>query len=233
MPEAETEALAILQRLQQADDPGVTLSPDAGGVAIRLPDSGLGFYHSFISGALAERARQPGLALLRACNDRKRSIRRVLDLTAGWGADSLALAVHGQQVQMLEQHETVFAITAHALDCLRRSVGGNDIAGRMDISLVNALQYLRQADDVGEYDCIYLDPMFPAHKSGAKPAQEMQLLQALATNLDIEDCFELALARARRRVVVKRPAKATALTTLEPDLDYREKTVRFDVYLTA
>jgi hypothetical protein len=34
-------------------------------------------------------------------------------------------------------------------------------------------------------------------------------------------------------VVVKRPAKADRLTALKPDIVYREKTIRFDVYLTA
>ena len=75
--------------------------------------------------------------------------------------------------------------------------------------------------------------MFPAHKSGAKPAKEMQILQALTDNSNIEACFELALARARKRVVVKRSAKAAPLGQHKPDLVQRAKTIRFDVYLTA
>ena len=58
-------------------------------------------------------------------------------------------------------------------------------------------------------------------------------MQALTTNLDIESGFELALQKARKRVVVKRPAKAPALTAVQPDIVYREKTIRFDVYLTG
>jgi hypothetical protein len=76
--------------------------------------------------------------------------------------------------------------------------------------------------------------MFPAHKSSAKPAKEMQILQALTENRNIEACFELALARARKRVVVKRAAKAAPLLEQhKPDLVHRAKTIRFDVYLTA
>ncbi len=233
MPAVETESRAILQRLQQADDAAFRLTPDAGGALIELRDSGLAFYHSFISGPLKERARQPGQALLRACNDRKRSLHRVLDLTAGWGADSLTLATHGQQVTLLEQNEVVFAVTAHALDCLRNSAGDHAVAMRMLIHHANALAYLRQAGESEQFDCIYIDPMFPAHRSGAKPAKEMQILQALASNVDLEEGFEIALTRARRRVVVKQPAKAPWFTGSRPDLDFRDKTVRFDVYLTA
>ena len=75
--------------------------------------------------------------------------------------------------------------------------------------------------------------MFPAHKSGAKPAKEMQILQALTDNSNIDACFELALAQARKRVVVKRAAKAAALELRKPDLVHRARTIRFDVYLTA
>ena len=75
--------------------------------------------------------------------------------------------------------------------------------------------------------------MFAARKSGAKPGKEMQVLQALTENLDLEACFERALETARKRVVVKRPARSAAFAAVAPDLVYREKTIRFDVYLTA
>lgn len=61
----------------------------------------------------------------------------------------------------------------------------------------------------------------------------MQILQRLTDNHGIELVFELALAKAQKRVVVKRPAKAGNLAGIKPDIVYREKTIRFDVYLTA
>ena len=106
------------------------------------------------------------------------------------------------------------------------------MAARLSLLTAEAGAYLRALDDAHAFDCVYLDPMFPAHKSGARPAKEMQILQALTRNRDIETCFELALSRARRRVVVKRPAKAPPLTEAKPDIVYREKSIRFDVYLT-
>ncbi len=73
--------------------------------------------------------------------------------------------------------------------------------------------------------------MFPEHKSNAKSAKGLQILQKLTLNQDIETCFELALKKAGKRVVVKRPAKSQPISDLSPDLVYREKTIRFDVYL--
>lgn len=209
------------------------IETDDAGVAIHLPRVPLSFHHSFTSGALARRARQSKQALLRACNNKARSIRHVLDLTAGWGADSLTLACHGQQVTLLEQNRLVRAILDYSLRCLACESASSGIAGRMRLEQAEAGAYLRQLADDHAFDCIYLDPMFPNHKSSAKPAREMQILQALTSNLDIESCFDLALQKARRRVVVKRPAKAPELTAVEPDVVYREKTIRFDIYLTG
>jgi 16S rRNA (guanine1516-N2)-methyltransferase len=202
------------------------------GVEIRLLEAQLGFQHSFISGALPVRARQSTQALIKACSNKQRNIKKVLDLTAGWGIDSLTLAWHGQQVMLLEQHELVYAIVAYSLSRLATDKHGAAVADRMLIENIDANSYLQSLDANHEYDCIYLDPMFPRHKSGAKPAKEMQILQALTANLEIDSCFELALQQARRRVVVKRPARAARLSALKPDMVYREKTIRFDVYLT-
>lgn len=209
------------------------IEADSRGVGIRLLKPALFFHHSFVSGSLARRARQSNQALLKACNNKSRNIDNVLDLTAGWGADSLILASHGQQVTLLEQNSLVFAVLACSRELLARDPASTGIARRMSLENVDAGEYLRGLDAAHEFDCIYLDPMFPAHKSSAKPAKEMQILQALTDNRGIESAFDLALQQARKRVVVKRPAKAANLTDIKPDIVYREKTIRFDVYLTV
>ena len=222
----------ILQRLARSPELDLRLEPDQLGVGIELVDAGLGFHHSFVTGTVARRARQPGQLLLKACNNRQRSIKSVLDLTAGWGVDAYLLARHGHSVTMLEQSELVSAIVAWSLQRLAEDANEGEYAQRLVIEHADALGYLERLGG-RDFDCIYLDPMFAAHKSGAKPAKEMQILQALTGNADIEACFELALRRARNRVVVKRAAKAPALTGLKPDLTQRAKTIRFDVYLTG
>lgn len=230
MPQRLSAALERL--LDSARLTPIQLEADDDGVGVRLLQPPLAFHHSFIHGPMARRASQANQALLRACNNKSRSIENVLDLTAGWGADSLTLAHHGQQVTLVEQNALLHAILDYSLECLSMDPAGTGVAALMRLVSTEASDYLRCAEQLPEFDCIYLDPMFPIHKSGAKPAKEMQILQALTENLDIETCFELALQTARKRVVVKRPAKATSLTTQKPDIVYREKTIRFDVYLT-
>jgi 16S rRNA (guanine1516-N2)-methyltransferase len=233
MAHPEATAPTIQHFLAQASSSELLIATDEEGVEVNLTNSQLRFHHSFISGPLSLRAAQTGQAIIKACNNKQRNIIRLLDLTAGWGADSLTLACHGKRVTMLEQNELIYAILAYSLGRLATTASGAAIAQRMTIENCNALNFLNDLEDNHDYDCIYLDPMFPGHKSGAKPAKEMQILQALTGNLEMESCFEQALGKARKRVVIKRPAKAASFNEVKPDLVYREKTIRFDVYLTA
>ena len=213
--------------------PDLQLQPDQHGVEISYSNAQLRFRHSFIEGSFARRARQSTQALLKACNNKQRNIDRILDLTAGWGIDSFTLAWHGQQVTLLENCELLYQILAYSHSCLAaQSQTEAAAASRMSIKNINSINYLLSLPPDDQFDCIYLDPMFPRRRSGAKPAREMQILQALTSNTDIDDCFDLALQKAGRRVVVKRPLKAPSLSTSKPDMVYREKTVRFDIYLT-
>ena len=225
------DSLAILEQAK-SERSDIQVSADSTGVELRLRQPPLEFRHSFIDGPLARRARQREQAILRACNNKQRSILSVLDLTAGWGIDALGLACHGQRVHLLEHNPLIYAVIAHALACAAASPQHASLADRLSVERANAAEYLQRMP-CRDFDCIYLDPMFPANRSGAKPAKEMQILQALTANLEIEPSFELALERAGKRVVVKRPLKAPRLTPAKPDLVKREKSIRFDVYLTA
>ena len=132
---------------------------------------------------------------------------------------------------MLEQNELVYNISAHSLNCARLISSTSAAANRIELIHTSSVDFLLGLDHATDFDCIYLDPMFPDHKSTAKPAKDMQILQHLTDNQNIEKCFELALEKARNRVVVKRPAKAEPISDLTPDLVYKQKTIRFDVYL--
>lgn len=191
------------------------------------------FDHSFHNKTLFyQRIAPANQTILKACSNKKRSIHSVLDLTAGWGIDSFILAQHGKQVTMLEQNALITSILNTSLQMAEKHSRTKQAVSRIRLETCNSHDYLRSLNSHEVFDCIYIDPMFPERKSGAKPAKEMQLLQKLTGNLNILDCFELALQKATNRVVVKRPAKAETLTKIIPDLSYREKTVRFDVYLS-
>jgi 16S rRNA (guanine1516-N2)-methyltransferase len=231
MPQGLPAATANLQQLAASSAPDLQVSSTDQGVEIEL--AGMRFRHSFVSGPIVERAHQSAQLLLRACNSKQRNIHRILDLTAGWGVDGFILACHGRQVTLVEHSPLIHAIVDQSLAQLRGTAGKASIARRLALVESDAATYLRGPGAAGSFDCIYLDPMFDAHKSGAKPAKEMQILQALTVNSNIEECLELALARAGKRVVVKRSAKAPTLGDLKPDLVQRAKSVRFDIYLTA
>ncbi len=223
-------SLQLLQQ-QHAESPlDFDFETSDSGIDLYFPQVDMHFQHSFLVGAFARRAQQSNQALLKACSNKQATIKTVLDMTAGWGIDSLSLASHGKRVTMLEQNPMLQAIVSWSLDCLGADSAGCVVAGRLSLQQAHARDFLQTSND--SFDCIYLDPMFPPHKSSAKPAKAMQLLQSLTENLDMDACVELALQKAGNRVVIKRPLKAAALVERKADLVYREKTVRFDVYLT-
>jgi len=203
------------------------------GLIIRLhqPPDNIRYKHSYNERQLFKRAQQSSQALVKACNNKQRNIKTVLDLTGGWGMDSFILACHGQIVTCIEQNTLVHKISAYSLHCAQAIKHSAMAANRVEMVRGDSVDYLRNHAKSGVYDCIYLDPMFPDHKSSAKPAKSLQILQKLTLNQDIEKCFVLALQMAGKRVVVKRPAKSSPISDLGPALVYREKTIRFDVYL--
>ncbi len=200
------------------------------GVLINAKRLGCQYLHSFVKGPIERRASQTNQALLKACNNKARSIHQVLDLTAGWGADAFVLATQGQQVTLLEKNVAIASCVDYSLSILAQS--HHPTANRLELRHCDATDFLNQLSANHGFDCIYIDPMFPAHKSSAKPAKEMQILQALTDNQAIDLMFELALQKAVKRVVIKRPLKAVPLGEATVDLVYRERSVRFDIYLT-
>ena len=198
----------------------------------QAPDD-IHYKHSYIEQHFFKRAQQSNQALLKSCNNKQRNIKTILDLTGGWGMDSFILACHGHSVTSIEQNQLLHMISAHSLDCAKTLKHSRAAANRITLVHSDAVDYLRAHQHPDQYDCIYLDPMFPEHKSTAKSVKALQILQKLTRNQDIQTCFEMALARASKRVVVKCPAKSPALFEIKPDLVYREKTIRFDVYMTT
>lgn len=205
----------------EIDDQGLTFETRLHGQKTR-------FRHGFQEPSLLRRAGQGSQGLLKACRNKRGSIEEAFDLTAGWGRDAYLLAANGLRVTLIEQQPLI----AHCLEYLLEIARADDAQSpchRMELVKGDSLNWL---NTVGrQADCLYLDPMFPEHKSGARPGKELQILQRLTQNLDIEALFEQALQSARQRVVVKRPLHASPLLQRKPPLQYREKTIRFDVYL--
>ncbi|RMD79651.1 MAG: rRNA methyltransferase, partial [Gammaproteobacteria bacterium] len=168
--------------------------------------------------------------LARAVGLRGRRELRVLDATAGLGADAWVLAGLGCRVTAVERHPVVAALLA---DGLRRAAlaGGwaAERAGRIRLVQGEAREVL---EEEGPWEAACLDPMYPERRASALPRRAMRLLRELVgEDPDAGALLEAALARARR-VVVKRPRRAPPLGGREPHHRVAGSSTRFDVYLS-
>jgi len=236
---AEAEQLALRLGSQVVDgvpSEGLVLALDERGLALldcSAPrDEPLRV--DFIGGALGFRQRagfRRDELLARAAGVKGQPLPRVLDATAGLGRDAFMLASLGCAVTLCERHPVIHALLA---DGLRRAdEQGLAALSRMRLCAEDAGLHLRDAASIGMYDVVVLDPMFPERSKSALVKKPMRMFHALVgADEDAGALLELALARALRRVVVKRPLHAEHLGGRTPTLDYRGKAVRFDVYVT-
>jgi 16S rRNA (guanine1516-N2)-methyltransferase len=155
--------------------------------------------------------------------------RTVVDATAGLGGDSALLAWLGAQVTAVERQPVVAALLR---DGLRRAVANprfGALAGRVSVVVADARDVLRGAAS-DPPDAVLIDPMFPSGRT-ALGRGELQLLRRLVgEDTDADELLAVALAVARRRVVVKRPARAAPLAGRAPHQSSRGSSTRFDVY---
>jgi len=200
----------------------------------------------FVHGKLGfRRNRQEAKPLIAKAVGLKSGIKPgVWDMTAGLGQDGFVLAMLGCRVAMFERNPVVHMLLADGIARARAAAtddaGLGDVINRMALQPVDSRDVLRQvpaesfsgeANQLFNPDVIYLDPMFPERQKSAKVKKAMQLFHSLVgADQDADDLFELALACAEYRVVVKRPKLAPVLGGKEPSLSFSGKSVRFDVY---
>ncbi|MEW5837259.1 MAG: class I SAM-dependent methyltransferase [Pseudomonadota bacterium] len=187
----------------------------------------------FHAGALGFRQRagfRRDELLARAVGVKGQTLPRVLDATAGLGRDALVLASLGCETTLCERHPVVHALLTDGLS----RAGELAATARMQLCAEDAMAHLLDPASVGRYEAITLDPMFPERSKSALVKKPMRMFHALVgADEDADELLALALARATRRVVVKRPLHAACLAGRKPALDFRGKAVRFDVYLTS
>ena len=166
---------------------------------------------------------------------------RVLDLTAGFGQDSLLILENGASaVHMVERDPVVACLLQDALR--RRHMAKNDSIDRLSLSVGNGVDIVKSLSDA--VDVCYLDPMFPPRTKSAAVKKNMQILHSLLESQqqqqqqqldDQAELLESALLVARSRVVVKRPIHSPPLgsgVAPKPSFDVCGSVNRFDVYLT-
>lgn len=172
-----------------------------------------------------------GQLIARACGLKAKQSLTVLDLTAGFAQDAFVLASLGCEVTMLERSPIVAALLEDALS----RVAKQDWFTNFSLSLrhCDANSYLQALKPDQTPDVIYFDPMFPDSKKTALVKKEMRVIRDLVgEDADASELLEIALAKAKKRIVVKRPKLGETLTEQKPDLVFSGKSGRFDVYLS-
>ena len=160
---------------------------------------------------------------------------KVLDVTAGLGADAFILASLGCKMQLIERNPIVHCLLRDGLD--RAAISGmedSDLAGVINnINLLNedSISHLGAIESLDRPDIIYVDPMFPERKKSAQVKKEMQALhQIVGGDGDSHKILDIALQKALYRVVVKRPAHSEYLGNLKPNYSLEGKSTRYDIF---
>ena len=154
----------------------------------------------------------------------------VLDAMTGLGSDAFLLACAGCRVTMLERNEIVFSLLRDGF--LRGSKGLPETRAAVAEMMLLKGDFLEQNDELGNFDVLYIDPMFPIKRNTARSKKPMYLLQQLLGEAQEEtDLLSLALSKARDRVVVKRAKRSPNYNNRKPDINFKGTSSRYDVYL--
>jgi 16S rRNA (guanine1516-N2)-methyltransferase len=160
-----------------------------------------------------------------------RKTRTVVDATAGWGQDSLAMFRMGYEVQCIERSPIMAALLADGLERLSQLNWLRQL-NLLPPKLIqgNAIEIL---DNLTSHpDCVYLDPMFPPKRKKSALAKKsiMVLRDLVGDDVDKDQLFASAFKVAGKRVVVKSPDYAEPLGG-KPSESFHGKLLRYDVYL--
>ncbi|RPE71266.1 16S rRNA (guanine1516-N2)-methyltransferase [Pacificibacter maritimus] len=189
----------------------------------------------FVSGAVAHRLRfggGRGQDLPKAMGLRAGKTPTIVDATAGLGRDSFLLASLGAQVTLIERSPKMHALLADGLQRAHDEGGQfREIVDRMTLLHGDAKDLL---PDLGA-EAILIDPMHPPRKNSALVKQELrQVRDIVGTDDDAAELMRVALACARKRVVLKWPAKADPIQGIQGcSHQILGKSTRYDVFMIS
>jgi 16S rRNA (guanine1516-N2)-methyltransferase len=238
------EATVLAARLGLAlaegpDDAPLHLNVTAVGLSLSLTgkDAPGPIRVDFVAGRLGYRQAHTSLRrepLARAVGLKGHEHPTVVDATAGLGRDAFVLATLGCRVTLVEREPVIAALLDDGLARAAREPALADTVARLHWVRADARDYLSGLPQVQRPEVVYMDPMYPQRDKSALVKKEMRVFRALVgDDEDAPGILEVALEVAKRRVVVKRPARAAPLGGHEPSHRIPGKTTRFDVYLTG
>lgn len=207
---------------------------DASGLSLWAPALGGPIQVDFVAGKNAHRRQfggGRGQPLAKAIGLKPSYNPTVIDATAGWARDAFVLASLGCSITLLEQQPLLAVLIEDALQRAANDANIAAITDKMQVLNTNAVDFLRDLSEPDWPDVIYLDPMYPSRDKTALVKKDMQILHQLvghdATGAEL---LTIAVQRAKKRIVVKRPKGAPLLNTLKPVADIASKNTRYDIY---
>jgi 16S rRNA (guanine1516-N2)-methyltransferase len=189
----------------------------------------------FTSGAWARRVKSPKAAhIVAACGKPPAT---VLDCTAGFLRDALALAASGFVIDAIEREPVLHAAVFDALVRARAVPWLAPVVARITHEHADADDVL-DAIARGERprpDVVVIDPMFDEDSHGsASVKKDMQMARLLSPPAPDEGraLLEKALVVAKKRVVVKRPRGSAPLVD-GVSFSKETRAARLDVYVVT
>ncbi len=194
-----------------------------------------GLICDFTGGAVAHRFRfggGRGQALPKAVGMKGGKTPSVVDATAGLGRDAFLLASLGAEVTLIERSREMHRLLAEGLE--RALNAGGDVAeviSRMTLLYGDAKDLLPSLSP----DVVLVDPMHPARKKSALVKNEMRLVREIVgTDEDSVELMKVALATARKRVVLKWPLRADPMEGIgAPSHQITGKSTAYDVFMVG
>ena len=142
----------------------------------------------------------------------------VLDATGGLLGDTLLMLSLGlKKITVFERHPLAACLITSALNGCDAPI---------------EFKYRSAGELDKEFDVIFFDPMYADKNSKAQPKKEMALFrQWIGEDQDASEVARRLKNFARQRLVIKRSIKAPPILE-SPDLQFKGKSTRYDVYLS-
>lgn len=154
---------------------------------------------------------------------------KVLDLTAGFGKDSLLLSLLGCEVWGVERSPLVYALLENGFERARKNKTFKDKTKTLKFIWDEACHFLEKKEFFP--DVIFLDPMFLEGKRSSLPLKKVQVFQKVLDSplkKEQEKLLKTSLLFAKK-VVLKRGKKEPPLL-FKASREVFGKSIRYDVY---
>jgi len=156
-----------------------------------------------------------------------------MDLTAGFGLNTIQLAIYGFSVICIEKDPLVFILLKDFL--ARAGVDYMDVINRISPIWGDANKIIEQVGrSLPVPHVVYLDPMFPGYeRRKTKEKKYMQVIRTIVEEEEEYELFEKAMDVAFYKVVIKRPPnlKPVKIMGKAPTYQVYGRGHRFDVYV--